>query len=183
MFIESYVTHTEYSQGLTPLFDCLAPHLCVLSTRVSSSSRCGGRGTVRNQLAKHTHCLHLIVKELGCKMSPYLGWDRKQLGEASNEWFSLLEKLPVVVAMKIGSVSRGCSVFPQTSSNIAQRGVEAEVLEREGEGVWCCLEHIQFRWKFLKSAPFNSFQSLIPPVSYETAEMNFWALKSMLGRH
>lgn len=57
------------------------------------------------------------------------------MGEASNnEWFSLLEKLPVVVAMRIGSVSRGCSVFPQTS-NIAQRGVEAEVLEREGEGV------------------------------------------------
>lgn len=57
------------------------------------------------------------------------------MGEASNnEWFSLLEKLPVVVAMRIGSVSRGCSVFPQTS-NIAQRGVEAEVLEREEEGV------------------------------------------------
>lgn len=45
-------------------------------------------------------------------------------------WFSLPEKLPVVVDIKPGSMNRDYSVFPQTCPSVAWRGVKEEALER-----------------------------------------------------
>lgn len=71
----------------------------------------------------------------GCRWWGQVAYDNEAL-------VPLLEKLPVVLDMKIGSNNRGYSFFLHTCLNVAQRGVEAEVSEGGGWCGRCCWGHI-----------------------------------------
>lgn len=76
----------------------------------------------------------LIEKELCCKMSLYLGWMGNRWGKQAimRPWFSLLEKLPVMLDMKFESNNIGYSVFPQLVQMLLREVLRERYWKGEG---------------------------------------------------
>lgn len=110
------------------------------------------------------HIGNLTEKQLVAKC--LLTWGRMEIRwlkqAIMKPRFSLPEKLPMIVDIKVGSINRDYSVFLQTCPSVAQRGVKEEVLERRG--VVCLMlpgQHLVLR-KVLQSVSFKPLPTSVP---------------------